>query len=119
MDLPSSLAGWAGLVLAVLGILSIVLGVVISLAKTHIDNRIIKTLEFTVRKAIVDGLVPVNSRLDSMQIQLVTQDGELARIRDIEQKINNGLEERQKSIEGKVDELLQHYLWDGQTERRV
>jgi len=118
MDAPSTLAGWAGLIFAVVGILSIILGLVIKLARSHIDNRITKTLEFTVRKAVVDGIVPINSRLDSMQIQLVTQDGELARIRDLETKINNGLEGRQKRIEAKVDQLLEHHLWDGQTERR-
>lgn len=117
MDLPSNAAGWAGLILAILGILSIIFGLVIRLAKSHIDNRIHKTLEFTVRKAIVDGLVPVNTRLDSMQIQLVTQDGELARIRDIEQKINNGLESRQERIEDKVDTLLDRHLWDGKERR--
>jgi len=117
MDAPSTLAGWAGLIFAVVGILSIILGLVIKLARSHIDNRINKTLEFTVRKAIVDGLIPVNARLDSMQIQLVTQDGELARIREIEQKINNGLEQRQERIEQKVDQIITHILWDGDERR--
>jgi enoyl reductase-like protein len=126
MDLPSTLGAWAVLVLAVLSILTILLGATIKLARMHIDTRISKTLEFTVRKAIVDGLVPVNAkldntnqRLDAMQIQLVTQDGELARIRDIETKINNGITERLASTERKVDQLIEHQLWDGQNDRRT
>ena len=107
----------AGLILALLSSLAIVLTVVIKLAQTHIDTRINKTLEFTVRKAIMDGLVPVNSRLDSMQIQLVTQDGELSRIREIEETINNGLKDRQERIEEKVDTLIEHHLWDGKNRR--
>jgi hypothetical protein len=117
LDVPTTLGGWAGLIFAVVSTAAIILGIIIALAKSHIDNRINKTLAFTVKKAIVDGLIPVNSRLDSMQIQLVTQDGELARIRDLETIIKNGLEGRQRRIENKVDEILHHYVWDG-TERR-
>ena len=117
MELPSTMATWAGLVFAVVSTLAIILGLVIRLARQHIDNRINKTLEFTVRKAIMDGLVPVNSRLDSMQIQLITQDGELSRIREIEETINNGLKDRQERIEEKVDTLIEHHLWDGKNRR--
>ena len=116
--LPSTVAGWAGLILATLTILVVVLRVVIGLAKQHIKAQINTALAFTIRKAVMDGVAPINARLDAMQLQLVTQDGELARIRDIETKINNGLGERQERIEEKVDQLIEHHLWDG-TDRRT
>ena len=115
--LPSTIAGWAGLILAALTILVVILRVVIGLAKQHISSQINTRLEFTIRRAVLDGTSAITTRLDAMQIQLVTQDGELARIRDIETKINNGLGERQERIEEKVDQLIEHHLWDGKNRR--
>ena len=114
---PETFAGWAGLLLAVLSILTIILGVIIRLARHHINTRIDKTLEFTVRKAVIDGMAPVAVRLDNIDLQLVTQDGELARVRRIEEQINNGLMERQGRIEGKVDTIIDHITWDGEERR--
>ena len=114
---PSTIAGWAGLVLAVLSSLAIILAVVIRLARQHIDNRINKTLELTVRTAVLDGMAPINVRLGNIDLQLVTQDGELARVRRIEQQINNGLADRQARIEDKMDTIIDHITWNGEERR--
>lgn len=117
MDLPTTLAGWAGLILAILGSLSIILGIVIKLAKSYIDSQINKTLASTIRKAVIDGLVPVTVSMGHIQLQLITQDGELARVRRIEEQINNGLITRQARIEKKVDRIIEHLVWDGNDRR--
>ena len=116
-SLPSTAGGWAGLILALLTIFVVVGRVVIGLAKQHIKAQINTALEFTIRKAVLDGMSPVNVRLDAMQVQLITQDGELARIREIESQINNGLTDRQARIEEKVDTLIEHHMWDGKNRR--
>ena len=117
MDVPATLGGWAAFILATLSVMVIIIGTVIRLARMHIKSAVSTSTEFTVRKAVMDGLAPVNVRLDAMQVQLVTQDGELARIRVIEQKINNGLEARQERMEKKLDSIVEHFVWTGDERR--
>ena len=116
-SLPTTAGGWAALILAALTILVVILRVVIGLAKQHISSQINTRLEFTIRRAVLDGTSAITTRLDAMQIQLITQDGELARIREIESQINNGLTDRQARIEEKVDTLIEHHMWDGKNRR--
>lgn len=121
MMLPATVAGWAGLIFAVLGIASILLGVIIRLARQHIKSSIDKTLTVVLTEAVTVGMAPMAVRLDAVHTQLVTQDGELSRVlertRSIENTIDNGLCDRQKRIEDKMDRLFEHLLWDGEERR--
>ena len=106
------------MILAGLTILIVLGRMGFAMAKYYVKAQVNTALEFTVRKAVMDGMALVNVRLDAMQVQLITQDGELARIREIEETINNGLKDRQERIEKKVDTLIEHHMWDG-TNRRT
>ena len=119
MELPLTAGSWVVLIVGVLTALTIIVTAVVKLGNAQIDARIRKTLATTVRTAIEDALLPLEVHLEAMRLQLVTQDGELARVRRIEAKIENGLMHRQVRIEDKVDRLLEHQGWDGVTERRV
>ena len=126
MDAPATIGGWAGFIFATLSSLVIVLGVTVRLARQHIKTAVSSSTEFTVRKGVMDGMAPVNVRLDSLQLQLNTQDGELARVRRIEEQINNGLADRQERIESKVDRIetdvttiLTHLAWNGDERRNT
>ena len=126
MDAPVTIGGWAGFIFATLSSLVIVLGVTVRLARQHIKTAVSSSTEFTVRKGVMDGMAPVNVRLDSLQLQLNTQDGELARVRRIEEQINNGLADRQERIESKVDRIetdvttiLTHLAWNGDERRNT
>jgi hypothetical protein len=110
MTLPETLGGWVGLALAVLMILGIVGGLVIRLGRQQIDLRLNDKLGATVRIAVLDGLKPVETRLDGMQLQLTAQNGELARVRKLESKIDNGLIARQKRLEQRMDEIIGFHI---------
>ncbi len=122
MDTPTTLAGWFGLMLTVLTLFTLILGVVIRMARQHINAAINKTLSDRLEVAVLNGNAPMAARLDAINTQLVTQDGELgrvlSRVGDVETTINNGLCARQERIEGKMDRLIEHLMWDGR-ERRI
>jgi hypothetical protein len=90
----------------VLLILGIVSGLIVRLGRQQIDLRLNDKLGSTVRTAVLDGLKPVETRLDGMQLQLTAQNGELARVRRLESKIDNGLIARQKRLEERLDQMI-------------
>lgn len=57
------------------------------------------------------------SQFDALNLRLTTIEGEMVRIRQIEQVINNGLSERQGRIEEKLDSVIEHLMWDGRERR--
>ena len=123
MILPGTVAGWVGMILAVVTILSVTGTVIVKLAKNHISSNIDKKLGDRLEAAVLNGTAPMSARLDALHEQIVTQDGELARIgertRAIETTLNNGLCTRQERIETKMDRLLEHLLWNGDERRNV
>jgi len=110
MDMPSTVGGWATLVAAVTTILMLWSGALAGVAKLWIGD--------IVRRSVDKGMGPV-------QLELKAMNGELARVRLIEQKIENGLasdvaelKSGQVRIEDRVDRIVEHMAWDGTTERR-
>ena len=69
------------------------LGLVIRLARAHIDNRINKTLPPEIEKAVVAAVEPLRVQID------------------------NGLTDKTNRIDEKVDRLIEHLIWKG-NERR-
>lgn len=56
-------------------------------------------------------------QLDSIQLRLTAMEGEMGRLSDIEARVKNGLTERQRRIEDKVDRIIEHYVWNGEERR--
>ena len=107
MESPTTFAGWLGLILVMLTIVSIVGGVMMRIAQLYLEVAIPKTVQLS---------------MEPIQVQLVTQDGELSRVLDrtraIETKLDNGLLARTSRMETKMDRLLEHLAWNG-NERRL
>ena len=118
---PTTIGGWVAVAVGVTVVTTALLGITVRLARMHIDSRIDKALRDTVHTAVAAGMAPINVTLSALQLQITTQDGELVRIgdrtRSIESKIDNGLCARQERIEGKMDRMLEHYMWDGDERR--
>ncbi len=98
--------GWVELAAVMTGILIAWTSVGVSLIRRYINQ----TIGDVVRTSVDRALQPV-------QLQLTVMNGELERVRVIEEKINNGLEARQERIETKMDRLISHLIWDGDDRR--
>ncbi len=107
MEWPVTASGWLQVLALITTLLTAWTGVVVALAKRYINQ----TVGDVVRTSVDAAMQPV-------QLQLVTMNGELVRVRDIEAKIENGLSQRQERIEKTVDAIADHLMWDGRTERR-
>jgi len=107
MTYPTSMMGWLQAAAVMTVLLTAWTGFGLSLLRRYING----TISDVVRTSIDTAMQPV-------QLQLTTMNGELSRVRVIEEKINNGLEKRQERIEVKMDTLIDHFMWDG-GERRT
>jgi len=107
VDAPSTIAGWATTIAAVTVFLSVWTGAALSLGKQYIH----RTVADVVRESIDRAMQPI-------QLQLITMNGELIRVREIESKLENGLTSEVARIGGVVDDIQRHFMWDG-SDRRV
>lgn len=107
MEVPAAITGWVQLAALMTSVLAVWTGLAVTVAKGYIETAV----GDTVRTEMDKSMQPV-------QLQLVTMNGEMARVRRIETKLENGLEKRQKRIEEQVDTIVRHLMWDGDTERR-
>lgn len=100
MELPTTIAGRLGVLLAATTILLAWGAVVIRLARAHIDRRIDTRLEDVVSNCVVKA---VDAAVEPMRVQ-----------------IHNGLTKRTERIEDKLDLLLMNLApdWDGSERRR-
>ena len=89
-----------GAVLAVVTIVAIIGRPIISTARTHIQGRIA-----TEMAADRERLARIESLLEAHQLELVTMNGEMARVRQLEQTIKNGLTERTARIENSQNDM--------------
>ena len=107
MDWPSTISGWTMLLASATVIFGAWTGAALRLGKRYIDQ----TVGDVVRTSIDAAMQPV-------QLELVTMNGELSRVRAIETQLENGLMKRTARIENQVDSIVRHLMWDGDTERR-
>ncbi len=107
MDLPSTLGGWVGLIAAVTMVMGAWSGFFITIAKRYIDQ----TVGNVVRESIDAAMQPI-------RLELVTMNGELTRVRLIEQKIENGLTSEVNRIGSVVDDIVRHMMWNGEERRQ-
>ena len=81
-------------------------GALISLAKRYINQ----TVGDVVRESIDAAMQPI-------RLELITMNGELHRVRTIEQKIENGLTSEVNRIGNVVNDIQSHLMWDGDERR--
>jgi len=101
IDLPTTLAGWATLVASVTFIAGAWTGTAMAIGKRYIG----RTVGDVVRESIDTAMQPVH-------LQLVTMNGELVRVREIEAKLENGLMSRTARIEDQLGLIVNHLMFD-------
>lgn len=97
-----------GALLAAVTIVAIIGRPIIATARTHIQGRI-----STEMAADRERLARIESLLEAHQLELVTMNGEMARVRELEQTIKNGLTERtirMEASQGRLSEKLDEVL---------
>jgi hypothetical protein len=86
---------WVVTIAATVAVLATVLGVIIKMARSHIDIR----TRTTVREEL-------DRQMGPLRLELSTMNGEIGRVRVLEQKIENGLNDRLHRTEKKVDQII-------------
>jgi len=107
MEAPGTITGWFQLAALMTTVLAAWTGFAATIAKGYIKTAV----GDTVRTEMDKSMQPV-------QLQLRTMNGEMVRVREIEVKLGNGLEARQERIEEQVNTIVNHLMWDGNTELR-
>lgn len=96
---PESLTGWVAVIGGILAIFGALVGFVLWLLDQRIDDK----AERAVKVLVYEAMQPI-------QLQLTTMNGEIARIRSLEAKLENGLGERLNRLENRLDEIIEHML---------
>lgn len=139
--LPTTALGWVTLIAVAGGIVVGVWRSVVAITRNEVGEMVDKSfdekLAKVVEKAVKDGLNEamvdgaVSRRFDAIDLRLNTQAGEMARITDLERKIDNGInersrrteqrqiamEDRQRAIERDVAVIKAHVEWVESKER--
>ena len=125
---PETVGGWAALLLAAVTVIAIIGGVAINLLTRNINGTVYREVHTEVPQVVALCLREVNIKLDGIRINQAEMSAELARVRLLESKIDNGLstqverlDERQRVIVAQVAEmhgLMQTMIgWNGEDRR--
>ena len=129
MNLPATLAGWVAVAGGIVAIAATVLGGVIATVRRYVCAAVQEEVHAQVPAAVAGALREVNAKLDGVRVNLTELSGEIAVVRRLEKKIENGLASRTAVIEQRQTVLIEQVAeihgwlaasrpWDG-TERRV
>jgi len=109
---PETVGGWAALLLAVVTVIAIVGGVAINLLTRNINGTVYREVHSEVPPIVALCLREVNVKLDGIRLNQAELSAEVARVRVLESKIDNGLsskvdriDERQRLLVGQVAEI--------------
>ena len=109
---PETVGGWAALLLAVVTVIAIIGGVAVNLLTRNINGTVYREVHTEVPQVVALCLREVNIKLDGIRINQAEMSAELARVRLLESKIDNGLssqverlDERQRVIVAQVAEM--------------
>ena len=109
---PETVGGWAALLLAVITVVAITGGVVVKLMTRNINGTVYREVHQEVPTVVALCLREVNAKLDGIRINQAELSAEVARVRLLEAKIDNGLsakvdriDERQRLLVVQVAEI--------------
>ena len=109
---PETVGGWAALLLAVVTVTAIIGGVAINLLTRNINGTVYREVHSEVPPIVALCLREVNVKLDGIRLNQAEMSTELARVRLLESKIDNGLaakvdriDERQRLLVVQVAEI--------------
>ena len=109
---PETVGGWAALLLAVITIMTVTGGVIVKLLTRNINGTVYREVHQEVPTVVALCLREVNAKLDGIRINQAELSAEVARVRLLEAKIDNGLsakvdriDERQRLLVSQVAEI--------------
>jgi len=109
---PETVGEWAALVLAVITIMAVTGGVIVKLLTRNINGTVYREVHQEVPTVVALCLREVNAKLDGIRINQAELSAEVARVRVLESKIDNGLsakvdriDERQRLLVVQVAEI--------------
>jgi hypothetical protein len=107
---PETIGGMVGMTLAILTILTIVLGVVIRLARQHIRVAVVKEVSSEVEAAMAHVVELLSLKLDTIRINQEENSAALGRVHELEVTIKNGLSAQVKEIKHQVNQLVNFHM---------
>ena len=118
---PETVGGWAAFVLAVVLVVAAIGGVVVKLLSRNINGEVAKEVHREVPAVVALCLREVNAKLDGIRINQAELSAEVARVRVLESKIDNGLSSRVERIEQRqtllVTQVSEMHGWMEATHR--
>ena len=109
---PETVGGWAALLLAAVTVVAITGGVIVRLLTRNINGTVYREVHTEVPQVVALCLREVNAKLDGIRINQAELSAEVARVRVLESKIDNGLsakvdriDERQRLLVVQVAEI--------------
>ena len=109
---PETVGGWAALLLAVVTVIAVTGGVIVKLLTRNINGTVYREVHTEVPQVVALCLREVNAKLDGIRLNQAELSAEVARVRVLESKIDNGLsakvdriDERQRLLVVQVAEI--------------
>jgi hypothetical protein len=121
MEYPDTLGGWIAVVAGVALVASILGGAAVSLITRLIESKVDRRIHVEVPAVVALAMREVNTKLDGIRINQLELSSEIAVVRRLEVKIDNGLGSRVENIETEISGLREaftrQYEWDGEDRR--
>jgi hypothetical protein len=121
MEYPATLGGWIAVVSGIALVASILGGAAVTLITRLIESKVDRRVHVEVPAVVTLAMREVNTKLDGIRINQLELSSEIAVVRRLEVKIDNGLATRVANIEGEITELrkafTRQYEWDGDDRR--
>lgn len=95
-----------------------ILGGLMATGRAHINRRVDLKLEESVTDAVNRRMQIIDTKLDTISLNVRETSEAVGRVHDLEVIIKNGLSTKVARIEAKVDAITDQFLWDG-SERRT
>ena len=118
---PETVGGWAALLLAVVTVVAITGGVIVKLLGRNIDGTVYREVHTEVPQVVALCLREVNAKLDGIRLNQAELSAEVARVRVLESKIDNGLSSKVEKIEERqnvlVEQVAEMHGWMKSTHR--
>lgn len=104
--------------LTAIGLAFVALAGLMATGRVHINRRVDLKLEETVTDAVNRRMQIIDTKLDTISLNVRETNAAVGKVHDLEVTINNGLTAKVERIDSKVDELIDLHLWDGKERRR-
>ncbi len=107
---PDTVGGWVAMLLSVVLIVAAVGGVAVNVLVRYVQSTSYRDVHTEVPGVVETALREVNAKLDGIRINQAEASVEIARVRMLETKIDNGLTHKVADIGATVDRIKQRQI---------